>query len=446
MTGVREMFQSEFEAMERTELERLQEKRLREIVTRVYHHVPFYRKQLDERKLSPDCFRGLDDLPRLPFTTKKDLRDHYPAGLFAVGMEEVKRLHASSGTKGKPTVVGYTRRDLQSWADVCARAIVAAGGKEGDIFHNAYGYGLFTGGLGLHQGAERLGQTVIPASGGNRLRQLSMICDLKPRGIAGTPSFILSLGETLAEMGEDPRETSLEYGIFGAEPWSEAMREKLEDLWGIHAVDIYGLSELTGPGVAIECWQAKDGLHIAEDHFLVEVIDPETGERKPDGEIGELVFTSLTKEAIPLLRYRTGDLAAVVREPCRCGRTHARMSRVKGRIDDMLIIRGVNVYPMEIEPVLMRKSHLAPHYQLIIEKRGRLDELTVEVEVTEAVWQQLGRNAAHEKLKALTKELASEIKDLLGLSILVKIHAPKSIPRSEGKAVRIIDRRMTAGS
>jgi phenylacetate-CoA ligase len=438
------MFQSEFEAMERKELERLQDQRLREIVTRVYKHVPFYKERLDARKISPDRFRGLADLQKLPFTTKKDLRDQYPAGLFAVKMDEVKRLHASSGTKGKPTVVGYTRQDLQVWADVCARAIVAAGGKPEDIFHNAYGYGLFTGGLGLHQGAERLGQTVIPASGGNRLRQLSMICDLKPRGIAGTPSFILSLGETLLEMGEDPRATSLEYGIFGAEPWSEAMREKLEALWGIHAVDIYGLSELTGPGVAIECWQAKDGLHVAEDHFLVEVIDPKTGEPKPDGEMGELVFTSLTKEAIPLIRYRTGDLASVTREPCRCGRTHARMSRVKGRLDDMLIIRGVNVFPAEIEPVIMKKSQLAPHYQLVIERRGRLDELTVEVEVTETVWHQLGRNSDHEQLKALTKELAAEIKDVLGLTLLVKIYSPKSIPRSEGKAVRIVDRRTPA--
>jgi phenylacetate-CoA ligase len=435
------MFQPELETMGRDALKRLQDRRLRETVNRVYHRVPFYRRKLKEAGIHPDRFKGLLELDKLPFTRKQDLRDHYPDGLLAVKKGEVKRFHASSGTKGKPTVVAYTERDLKSWAEVCARAIVAAGGKAGDLFHNAYGYGLFTGGLGMHAGAELLGATVIPASGGNRMRQCTLIDDLKPQGIAGTPSFILSLGEAMQEEGKDPRASSLTYGIFGAEPWSEEMREKLQAMWGIHAVDIYGLSEIIGPGVAIECWHEKNGLHIAEDHFLVEVIDPKTGQPVVDGEMGELVFTSLTKEAMPLLRYRTGDLARLVREPCRCGRTHVRMSKVKGRIDDMLIIRGVNVYPAEIEPVILAREGLAPHYRMVLERTGALDTLTVEVEVSEEYVRHFWGGSGNEILEALSKEMEWKLKEVLGLTARVQLLAPGTIPRSEGKAMRILDLR-----
>ncbi len=436
------MFQPEIETMDRKELTRLQNERLKETVERVYSSVPFYRDKLEEAGVHPDTFKGLDELTKLPFTRKKDLREHYPFGLFAVKQEEVVRLHASSGTKGKPTVVGYTRKDLDHWSEVCARAIMTAGGRAGDVFHNAYGYGLFTGGLGVHYGAERLGLTTVPVSGGNRSRQVLLIEDFRPRGIAGTPSFILALGEAMIEAGKDPRATSLEYGIFGAEPWTEEMRQALEEMWDIQAVDIYGLSEVIGPGVAIECWQSKDGLHIAEDHFLVEVIDPESGEPVKEGEVGELVFTTLTKEAMPVIRYRTGDLASICRERCRCGRTHVRMSRIKGRIDDMLIIRGVNVFPSEIEPMVLAQAELAPHYQLVVEREGGLDQLTVEVEVTEHFYGSVGGDlSACEQAEMLKKRFTHQLKDLLGLTSRVKLYAPGGIPRSEGKAVRIIDRR-----
>ncbi|WP_124728640.1 phenylacetate--CoA ligase family protein [Staphylospora marina] len=432
--------------MSREQLAELQNRRLKETLKRVYERVPFYRTQLDRAGIHPDSFKGLEDLTRLPFTRKTDLREHYPFGLFAVDMKDVARLHASSGTKGKPTVVGYTRRDLESWAEVCARTIVAAGGKPGDVFHNAYGYGLFTGGLGMHYGAEKLGLTVVPVSGGTRSRQMTLIEDFRPRGIAGTPSFILSLGEAMIQAGKDPRASSVEYGIFGAEPWTEEMRRELEEMWGIHAIDIYGLSEVIGPGVAIECWQAKDGLHIAEDHFLVEVIDPNTGEPVEDGVTGELVFTTLTKEAIPVIRYRTGDLASVTREPCVCGRTHARMSRIKGRIDDMLIIRGVNVFPSEIEAVILSMSVIAPHYRLVVDKEGQLDRLTVETEVTEEFFAAVGSSAWEdaEAVKQLIRTLEHRLKEELGLTARASVQPPGSVPRSEGKAVRIIDKRQAS--
>ncbi|KPC69284.1 phenylacetate--CoA ligase [Thermoactinomyces vulgaris] len=428
------MYQPAVEAMERRELNQLQERRLLETVRRVYAHVPFYRSKLQQAGIDPESFRGLAELTRLPFTRKSDLRDQYPFGLFATPLADVRRLHASSGTKGKPTVVGYTERDLRLWSEVCARALVTAGGQPGDVFHNAYGYGLFTGGLGMHAGAERLGMVTVPVSGGGRMRQWTLIEDFSPRVIAGTPSFILSLGEAMIQAGKHPRNSSVKVGIFGAEPWSEEMRQELEALWGIHAVDIYGLSEVVGPGVAIECWQAKEGLHIAEDHFLVEVIDPHTEEVLPEGEVGELVFTTLTKEALPVLRYRTGDLASVTSEPCRCGRTHRRMSRVKGRIDDMLIIRGVNVFPMEIEPIVMAQPELSPHYQLVVEKEGSMDRLTVEVEVLESSFNLVD-------FSALTKRLEEALKENLGVSVRVRVTMPGSLPRSEGKAVRILDRR-----
>lgn len=428
------MYRPEVEAMERQELARLQEQRLRETVQRVYARVPFYRRKLEEARVDPESFRGLGELERLPFTCKNDLRDQYPFGLFAVPRNEVRRLHASSGTKGKPTVVGYSERDLDLWSEVCARAIVAAGGKPGDLFHNAYGYGLFTGGLGMHAGAERLGMVTVPVSGGGRMRQITLIEDMVPDVIAGTPSFILSLGETMIQAGKNPQETSVRVGIFGGEPWSDVMRRKLEAMWGLQAVDIYGLSEVIGPGVAIECWQAKDGLHIAEDHFLVEVIDPDTGQPLSEGEVGELVFTTLTKEVLPLLRYRTGDLASVTSEPCRCGRTHRRMSRIKGRKDDMLIIRGVNLFPMEIEPIVLAQPELNPSYQLVVEREGALDRLTVEVEIAEAVFNQVNT-------QALTQRLERLLKESLGVYAHVRVMMPGGLPRSEGKAMRIIDHR-----
>ncbi|MGA8942459.1 MAG: phenylacetate--CoA ligase [Thermoactinomyces sp.] len=428
------MFQPELEAMSRDQLHQLQNERLRTTVQRVYKHVPFYRNQLDKMGIHPDDIAGIDDLSLLPFTVKKDLRDFYPRGLFAVPSHEIVRLHASSGTKGKPTIVGYTRRDLDCWADICARSIIAAGGAPGDTFHNAYGYGLFTGGLGMHAGGEKLGVSVVPASAGSRIRHITLIEDLKPRGIAGTPSFLLSLGETMRQNGMDPEKSSLEYGIFGAEPWTEEMRLELEEMWGIQAVDIYGLSEVMGPGVAIECREEKQGLHIFEDHFLVEVIDPDTGQPVSEDETGELVFTSLTKEALPLLRYRTGDLASLNRKPCRCGRTHVRMSRVKGRIDDMLIIRGVNIFPMEIEPVVLAQPELAPHYQVVVEKKGALDELTVEVELADT--------CQGADMDDLNRHLRKKLKDLLQIQVQVRIGRPGTIPRSEGKAVRIIDKRV----
>ncbi|PTX63327.1 phenylacetate-CoA ligase [Melghirimyces profundicolus] len=440
------MFQPELETMDRPELERLQADRLKQTVERVYNLVPFYRRRLDKAGVKPGEIGSLEDLPRLPFTWKKDFRDHYPFGLFAVELEEVARIHASSGTRGKPTVVGYTQNDLRIWAEVCARALVIAGGRPGDVFHNAYGYGLFTGGLGLHYGAERLKATVVPVSGGNRVRQAALIRDFRPRGIGGTPSFVLSLAETMEEMGVDPRSTTLEYGIFGAEPWSEEMRRTLEEKWGIDALDIYGLSEVIGPGVSMECPKAKDGLHIAEDHFLPEVVDPETGDPLPDGAYGELVFTSLTKEALPVLRYRTGDIASLIREPCRCGRTHTRMSRIKGRIDDMLIIRGVNVFPSEMEAVVLEEKEVAPHYRLVVTKEGTMDRLTLEVEISEDLLRSTEGHfdPGHERCGQVCNRLQQRLKELLGITTEVSLKEPKSIPRSEGKAVRVIDRRKEA--
>lgn len=438
------MFQPELEAMEQSELERLQSERLRAVVEHVYHRVPFYRQKLEECDLTPEKIRGVEDISRLPFTEKSDLREQYPFGLFAVERKEIVRVHASSGTHGKPTVVGYTRQDIADWATVCARAIVAAGGKPGEVFHNAYGYGLFTGGLGLHYGAEKAGLTVVPVSGGNRARQILLIEDFQPRGIAGTPTFILSLAELMSEMGKYPRQTSLSYGIFGAEPWSEEMRQTLEEIWGIDAVDIYGLSEVIGPGVSIECREAKDGLHIAEDHFFAEVIDPETGEPLPEGETGELVFTTLRKQAMPVLRYRTGDIASLIREPCPCGRTHVRMSRIKGRLDDMLIIRGVNVFPSELERVVLGMEELAPHYQVVATREGAMDKIALEVEVTDAFEQlQLGGRfqEGHARCTQLAHRLDQALKETLGVATKVKLYAPNTIPRSEGKAVRIVDRR-----
>jgi phenylacetate-CoA ligase len=428
--------------MSRSEMERLQVERLRATVQRTYERVALFRERCDAAGVRPESIRSLADLTRLPFLTKRDLRENYPWGLFAEPRSNVVRLHASSGTKGKPTVVGYTRNDLEVWAEVTARCFCMAGGEPGHLFQNAYGYGLFTGGLGMHYGVERAGATVVPISGGNTPRQAMLIQDFRPDGFACTPSYALNIADYLEEQAIDPRSTSLRYGIFGAEPWSESMREQLESRLGIDAVDIYGLSEVIGPGVSCECREQKNGLHINEDHFLPEVLDPQTGEPLPDGEFGELVFTSLTKEAFPVIRYRTGDICALYHEPCACGRTLVRMSRVKGRVDDMLIIRGVNLFPSEVEFHLLKVAQLAPHYQLVVDRAHALDTVEVQVEVTEEVARAWGGFDPHrEEAVALTRSVGHLLKDALGVTCEVRLMPPKGVPRSEGKAVRVVDRR-----
>jgi phenylacetate-CoA ligase len=391
------IFQPELETLPRPELEQLQRQRLRA------------RFGIE-----------LEALPEQPFSVKSDLRDAYPFGLLRVPLEECVRIHASSGTRGKATIVAYTRADIAAWSDCCARALAAAGGGPGTVVHIAYGYGLFTGGLGLHYGAERLGCTVVPASGGNTPRQAQLLEDLGAEILCCTPSYALAIADHVSDSGL----LNLRAGVFGAEPWTEGLREAIESALQLTAVDIYGLSEVMGPGVSAECVEARDGAHVSEDHFLVEVVDPQSGAQLPDGEVGELVFTTLTKEALPLLRYRTGDLASLTREPCACGRTLARMSRVVGRTDDMLIIRGVNVFPSEIERVLLSIPRLAPHYQLVVARPDRLDELTIQVEG--AVDEAAVRDHLH---------------SALGVTAAVEIVSPGSIPRSEGKALRVLDRR-----
>jgi len=437
------MILHEIEKASRDEMERVQLDRLKQTVKRVYDNVPFYQQKFAELNITPDDIRTLVDIRKLPFTTKKDLREHYPFGLFAVDVSECVRIHASSGTSGKPTVVGYTKNDIDHWADIVARAIAIAGGEKGQVLHNAYGYGLFTGGLGLHFGSERLGMVTVPVSGGNTDRQIVLIEDFQPQVICGTPSYILNVAERMKELGKDPRKTSLKYGIFGAEPWSEEMRRTLEEAFDIKACDIYGLSEVIGPGVAMECHEAQDGLHIAEDHFFVEVINPKTLEPVADGEEGELVFTSLTKEAFPVIRYRTGDIASITRGVCTCGRTTTRMSRVKGRVDDMLIIRGVNVFPSEIEHYLLTVEELAPHYQIHLYKKGTLDVIELQVEVNESFFAEVKGDLRDERVGHLSKRIQHLLKSHCLISVDVKIHEPKSIPRSEGKAIRIVDHRKT---
>lgn len=440
------IFNVEMETMPRQRLQALQLERLRGTVRRAYDNVPFHRAALDRSGLAPEDIQSLEDLRRLPFMRKSDLREHYPFGLFAAGMKDVVRIHGSSGTKGKPVVVGYTKRDIEAWAEIVARAICCAGGRPGDIFHNAYGYGLFTGGLGLHYGIEHLGAVAVPVSGGNTPRQITLIQDFKPRGLSGTPSYVLNLVEEMKKQGINTRETSVEYGIFGAEPWSEEMRSHLEEALGIKALDIYGLSEVLGPGVAIECCEAQDGLHIAEDHFLAEVIDRETGEVLPYGQEGELVFTSLTKEAFPVIRYRTGDIASLNPGTCKCGRTTMRMSRIKGRVDDMLIIRGVNVFPTELEAVLLNFNQLAPHYQVVIERDNALDRFEVHCEITPEYRNRIGGLQESKEVGELVKEMGKAIKCSLGISVVLHVNEPNTIARSEGKAVRVVDNRSRAAA
>jgi len=430
------IYNMEFETLPREALEAIQLRRLKQTVERVYATVPFYRKQFDKAGVKPEHIKSLDDLRRLPFTTKQDLRDNYPFGLFAVPMENVVRIHASSGTTGKPTVVGYTARDIQTWAELMARALSAAGVTRGDIIHNAYGYGLFTGGLGVHYGAEKLGASVIPVSGGNTKRQIMIMKDFGATVLTCTPSYALHLAEVAMEMGVDPKTLKLRIGVFGAEPWSEKMREEIEQKLYLTAIDIYGLSEVIGPGVSIECVEAKKGLHIFEDHFIPEIIDPETGENLKPGELGELVITTITKEAFPVIRYRTRDITFLNPEPCICGRTHVRMGRITGRTDDMLIIRGVNVFPSQIESVLMEIEEVEPHYQIIVDREGNLDTLTVLVEVGEHAFSDEVR-----KLQELERKIEKNIKEYLGVSAKVKLVEPKTIARSEGKAQRVIDKR-----
>ena len=429
-------FNEEFETLPRPALEALQLKRLQQVLHRVYRNVPFYEESFDNAGISPDDIKSLADLRRLPFTTKQDMRDSYPYGLFAAPMEEIVRIHASSGTTGKPTVVGYTSRDISNWSDLMARSFVAAGAHRGDIIHNAYGYGLFTGGLGAHYGAERLGASVIPISGGNTRRQIMIMQDFGSTVLTCTPSYSLFMAEEARTEGIDFKNLKLRVGIFGAEPWSEAMRREIEVKLNLDAIDIYGLSEIMGPGVAIECIEAKSGLHIWEDHFIPEIIDPESGEVLPEGTQGELVITTITKEGIPLIRYRTRDITSLTYAPCICGRTHARLARMSGRSDDMLIIRGVNVFPSQIESILVRVEGVEPHYLLIVDREENLDTLEVQVEVGEELF-----SDEIKVLQSLAKRLEKEIKENLGVTSRVKLVEPKTIQRSEGKAKRVIDNR-----
>ncbi len=423
------------ECMSRQDRTRLQDERLIEMVERVYYNVPFYRKKMQTMGIEPGDITGIKDLNKLPFTTKDDLRDNYPFGLFASPMEDVVRLHASSGTTGKPTVVGYTRKDIALFSEVVARSLTAAGVKRHDMIQNAYGYGLFTGGLGVHYGAERIGATVVPISAGNTKKQVQLLQDMGTTAMALTPSYALYLAETLEEMNIDPKSLPLKIGIFGAEPWTEGMREEIEKRLDVKAIDIYGLSEIIGPGVSIECQEQK-GLHIFEDHFIPEIIDPRTLETLDAGEEGELVFTTVTKEALPLLRYRTRDLTTLDYSPCACGRTLVRMKKCTGRSDDMMIIRGINVFPSQIESVLLELNETKPHYLLIVDRENNLDTLEVQVEVDDKVFSDEIR-----KLEQLKGKIKSALDSTLSISVKVTLVEPKTLRRSEGKAKRVIDKR-----
>jgi len=423
------------ECLSRDEMRSLQGAALSELVERVYYNVPFYREKMQQAGLHPDDIKGMDDLHRLPFTTKQDLRDNYPFGLFATPMSEIIRLHASSGTTGKPTVVGYTRKDLNTWSEVVARTMTCAGIGKKDIIQIAYGYGLFTGGLGIHYGSEKIGAVVIPVSGGNTKRQLQLLQDFGSTAIACTPSYALFLAEAIEEFGMKPEDLHLRVGIFGAEPWTENMRKEIESKLRIKAIDIYGLSEVIGPGVASECME-QSGLHINEDHFIPEIIDPVSLEVLPQGAKGELVFTTVSKEGLPLVRYRTRDLTRLDSSPCACGRTLVRMEKCTGRSDDMLIIRGVNLFPSQIESVLLEMSETKPHYMIIVDRKNNLDSLQVEVEVEEQFF--LDKIS---QLQSLRQKIQSNLESALGLSVDVKLVEPKTIQRSEGKAVRVVDNR-----
>jgi len=419
------------EIASRDEIEALQFHRMKRSLKHAYENSPFYRNRFIEHDVHPEELKSLKDIAKFPFTNKQDLRDTYPFGMFAVPQSKLVRVHGSSGTTGKPTVVGYTANDIDVWANLIARSIRAAGGRPGDMLHNAYGYGLFTGGLGAHYGAERLGCTVVPISGGQTERQVTLIADFKPRIIMVTPSYMLSILDEFRRQGLDPRESSLQVGIFGAEPWTNAMREEIQDAFDMHAVDIYGLSEVMGPGVAQECVETKDGLHIWEDHFYPEIIDPVTGEVLPDGEMGELVFTTLTKEGLPMVRYRTRDLTRLLPGTAR---TMRRIDKITGRSDDMIILRGVNVFPTQIEEQILKCKGLAPHFQIELAREGRMDNMTVHVECTADMVDEAARVKS-------AKELAHHIKAVVGVSTRINVTDPNALARSEGKAKRVVDNR-----
>ena len=430
------IFDIDNETLPREELKALQLRRLQDMVTRCYETVKFYREAMDELEVKPHHIQTLADVKLLPFTKKEQLRDNYPYGMFAVPRDQVIRLHASSGTSGKPIVVGHTRRDLINWGQMGARCLAAAGLQPGDRLHNAYGYGLFTGGLGLHGGAETLGMTVIPMSGGQTQKQVMLLQDLAPDAMCCTPSYALNIMEEAEKLGVDIRKLPLRVGLYGAEPWGEEMRYELESRMGIDALDIYGLTELMGPGVGVECLAAKKGLHIWEDHFLVECVDVDTGEPLPPGEKGEIAITSLTREAFPMLRFRSRDISTLDPAPCKCGRTHVRMSRITGRSDDMLIIRGVNVFPTQVEAILMRTETLSPFYQLEVFREGHLDSLRVNVEASPPLYAK-----GQDYMNRVSAKVQKDIKDFIGISCEVKIHPTGSVERSMGKAVRVIDHR-----
>jgi phenylacetate-CoA ligase len=437
------------ETMPREKLRELQSQRLRDVVRYVYERVPFYRSSFDEHRVDPGTIESPDDLPRLPFTRKTDLRDNYPFGLFAVPQTDVARLHASSGTTGRPIVVGYTRADLDLFAEVNARSLAMAGAEPGMMLHNAYGYGLFTGGLGLHYGAERLGLTVIPISGGMTERQLLVLGDFRPTVIACTPSYALTLAQELERRGVGPDEISVRFAVLGAEPWTEAVRAAVDRGLGVRSTNVYGLSEVIGPGVSGECVEERSGSHVNEDHFLPEIVDPDTMEPLPEGKDGVLVFTTLTKQAMPVIRYWTGDLTSLSSEPCSCGRTLVRMGPIRGRTDDMLIIRGVNVFPTQVEDVLGRVDELSPHYQLAVSRDGTLDAIEVRAEVTEEYFRAVGIELlsddaieADHALRALRDRVGFLIKDTIGCTMQVRLMAPGAVPRSEGgKLPRVVDAR-----
>jgi len=421
--------------MDRNGIRQVQSERLRETVERVYFNVPFYRNRMQEAGLGPENINSIDDLSKLPFTTKHDLRDNYPFGLFAVPMSEIVRVHASSGTTGKPTVVGYTRNDIATWSEVMARTLTAAGANRNDFIQVAYGYGLFTGGLGLHYGGEKIGASVIPISGGNTVRQIQLMHDFGSTVLACTPSYALFLAEAIEESGIKREDLKLRVGVFGAEPWTENMRREIEEKLRIKAIDIYGLSEVIGPGVASEC-VIQQGLHINEDHFFPEIIDPKTLRVLPEGSTGELVFTTITKEGLPLIRYRTRDLTRLNFEKCKCGRTLVRMEKCLGRSDDMLIIRGVNLFPSQVESVLLEISEIKPHYMLIVDRNNNLDSLELKVEVEEEFFQD-----KISELQSLREKIQNTIESAIGLGLKVTLVEPKTIERSEGKSKHVIDNR-----
>ena len=433
----------QIEAWPRERLRQLQNERLLQMMSYVYERVPFYKELLDRSGLQPGIIRSVEDLPRLPFTRKQDLKDHYPFGLQAVPREQIIRIHASSGTTGKPTIVSYTRNDIEIFSEVMARSFVSAGARPGMILHNAYGYGLFTGGLGTHYGGEKLGLAVVPVSGGMTQRQVTLIRDLKPDIICCTPSYAQTLGEEFKKLGISPGEISLKYGLLGAEPWTETIRQDIDASLGIRSTNLYGLSEIIGPGVSQECIEVRSGSHIWEDHFFPEVVDPETGEPLPDGQEGVLVLTHLTREAMPLLRYWTSDITSLSHDTCACGRTHVKMSRIRGRSDDMLIIRGVNLYPTQVEEILKGIPGVVPHYQLVVTRQGTLDEVEVKVELAEDLFHEVAQEVlsdeaieADHRTSSLRNTIKNAIRGTTGLNMTVILMAPGTVPRSEGGKLR----------